>query len=147
MDGCRACRRFRLLCDGNKPCSECLKSQRPCLDLTDADFGPLDPTSAAEAAGTAIRRGERVKLACAACRRLGDSDYPCFLDINGRTRDNKKCDNNRPCARCVARNEECVHVEKIARTIKKRCQACRVNHSKVSHLSGDGMSMLKILTA
>ena len=50
---------------------------------------------------------------------------------NFSCRDNKKCDDNRPCMRCVTRNEECVHVERTPKTVKYRCVNCRKDNKKV----------------
>ena len=65
-----------------------------------------------------------------------DNSFEAEL-INGivsfTDRDNKKCDDNRPCMRCVTRMEECVHVERVRKSIKHRCVNCRKNNKKVSN--------------
>jgi len=39
--------------------------------------------------------------------------------------DNKKCEDQRPCKRCVQRGEECIHVARRPKLVKVRCQSCR----------------------
>lgn len=56
---------------------------------------------------------DRAKLACTNCRR-----------------DNKKCDDQRPCARCVARSEECIHVGRGPKLVKLRCENCRQDNKR-----------------
>ncbi|KDQ61521.1 hypothetical protein JAAARDRAFT_512642 [Jaapia argillacea MUCL 33604] len=56
---------------------------------------------------------DRAKLACMACRR-----------------DNKKCEDQRPCSRCVTRAEECVHVGRGPKLVKLRCAGCRRDNKR-----------------
>lgn len=41
-----------------------------------------------------------------------------------------KCDDQRPCSRCVARSEECVHVGRGPKLVKLRCEGCRQDNRK-----------------
>ncbi|KIM44683.1 hypothetical protein M413DRAFT_442637 [Hebeloma cylindrosporum] len=58
-----------------------------------------------------IRVGDRVKLACSSCRR-----------------DNKKCDDQRPCSRCIARSQECIQATRVPKLVKLRCEGCRADN-------------------
>ena len=49
-------------------------------------------------------------------------------------RDNKKCDDARPCTRCKARSEACIHIERGPKNVKARCKRCREEDHKVSHI-------------
>ncbi|ETW78657.1 hypothetical protein HETIRDRAFT_172210 [Heterobasidion irregulare TC 32-1] len=101
IDGCEQCRRSRTLCQGGLPCARCNKLRLDC-----SDDPKLGLTMMAEPAAKAPC--DRAKTACLACRR-----------------DNKKCEDQRPCARCVARSEPCVHVSRGPKMVKVRCQSCR----------------------
>ena len=41
-----------------------------------------------------------------------------------------KCDDHRPCSRCVARSEECVHVSRGPKLVKLRCEGCREDNKR-----------------
>ncbi|PPQ67879.1 hypothetical protein CVT25_010318 [Psilocybe cyanescens] len=104
-DGCEACRRARVRCEGGKPCRRCLEMKFECNDTTSiSGQRPLTPPLS----NRASRGGDRAKLACSSCRR-----------------DNKKCDDQRPCSRCVVRGEECIHVGRGPKLVKLRCEGCR----------------------
>ncbi len=107
MSGCAACRRSRELCDGRNPCRNCDERHLVCEDEVSSPVARhevVPPTMPPP-----VRTGERAKLACLACRR-----------------DNKKCGDQRPCARCISRSEECIHVNRGPKIVKSRCQACRI---------------------
>ncbi|KAF9530474.1 hypothetical protein CPB83DRAFT_882275 [Crepidotus variabilis] len=72
---------------------------------------PSSPTRSV--GGRGPRSGERAKLACVSCRR-----------------DNKKCDDNRPCSRCIARSEQCIHVNRGPKLVKLRCEGCREENKR-----------------
>ncbi|EIM86804.1 uncharacterized protein STEHIDRAFT_147278 [Stereum hirsutum FP-91666 SS1] len=109
IDGCEPCRRARKRCCGGTPCTRCTELQLYCTDELHPPASPLDVTSGASQSSSP----ERAKLACRSCRR-----------------DNKKCDNGRPCGRCVARNEECVKVGRGPKQVKVRCQGCRETNQR-----------------
>ncbi len=112
IDGCAACRRSRELCDGRNPCRNCDERHLVCEDEVSSPVARhevVPPTMPPP-----VRTGERAKLACLACRR-----------------DNKKCGDQRPCARCISRSEECIHVNRGPKIVKSRCQACRDQNRKV----------------
>ncbi|TDL26679.1 hypothetical protein BD410DRAFT_715691 [Rickenella mellea] len=113
IDGCLPCRRARARCEGGMPCTRCQTMQLACVD--DATATPMKPDPALKASmrGSRGRTIERAKLACLACRR-----------------DNKKCDDQRPCTRCQARSEECIHVQRGPKVVKLRCKACRRENRK-----------------
>lgn len=107
IDGCDPCRRARVRCEGGKPCQRCREMQVMCAEETAVVTHRPDPSPPAprsQRSGTT----ERAKLACTSCRR-----------------DNKKCDDQRPCARCIARGEECIHVGRSPKLVKLRCEGCR----------------------
>lgn len=106
IDGCEQCRRSRTLCQGGLPCARCHKLRLDC-----SDDPKLGLTMMAEPAAKALC--DRAKTACLACRR-----------------DNKKCEDQRPCARCVARSEPCVHVSRGPKMVKVRCQSCRETNKR-----------------
>ncbi|KAI0061006.1 hypothetical protein BV25DRAFT_823473 [Artomyces pyxidatus] len=102
INGCEACRRARVRCEGGTPCARCHDLHLACAD--DA----MAPKRLGRAKSAQDLKGERAKLACKSCRR-----------------DNKKCEDQRPCGRCVMRGEECVHVARGPKLVKARCQMCR----------------------
>ncbi|KAF8159492.1 hypothetical protein B0H34DRAFT_406483 [Crassisporium funariophilum] len=110
-DGCEPCRRARVRCEDGKPCQRCREMQIDCIDeivsaILRSSSPPLPPRSS--------RGGhERAKLACLSCRR-----------------DNKKCDDQRPCSRCIARSEDCVHIGRGPKLVKLRCEGCREDNKR-----------------
>ncbi|KAG8221033.1 hypothetical protein J3R82DRAFT_2543 [Butyriboletus roseoflavus] len=112
IDGCESCRKARVRCEGGKPCQRCREIDQECTDeqITTGTRSDVAPPV------FVIRnrqKSERAKLACQNCRR-----------------DNKKCDDQRPCSRCIARNEECVHVGRGPKLVKLRCEGCRQENRK-----------------
>ncbi|KAI0272490.1 hypothetical protein BC834DRAFT_856998 [Gloeopeniophorella convolvens] len=101
VDGCEACRRARVRCEGGVPCARCMSLRLECAD------DPL-PAKSPTALHLQDKPSERAKLACKNCRR-----------------DNKKCEDQRPCGRCVLRGDECIHVARGPKLVKVRCQFCR----------------------
>ncbi|KAH9995377.1 hypothetical protein BJV74DRAFT_330599 [Russula compacta] len=97
--GCEACRQARACCEGGVPCTRCMSMHLNCVD------GATMPLTALHWQG---KSGGRAQLACKNCRR-----------------DNKKCEDQRPCRRCVMRSDECVHVVRRPKLVKVRCQSCR----------------------
>ncbi|KAK7025210.1 hypothetical protein R3P38DRAFT_2953317 [Favolaschia claudopus] len=99
LDGCEPCRRARARCEktGGNSCVRCDQKELVCTDESNTTFTPINPTPA-----------ERAKSACKNCRN-----------------DNKKCDNQRPCSRCVARSETCVPFPRSQKPTKTRCEGCR----------------------
>ena len=51
--------------------------------------------------------------------------------VNMTRRDNKKCEETRPCGRCLSRQEECISLERTQTIVKKRCLPCRTHNRKV----------------
>ncbi|TFK64098.1 hypothetical protein BDN72DRAFT_285337 [Pluteus cervinus] len=144
IDGCEPCRRARTRCEGGKPCLRCRDHGLACQD--DGTLGGAQGPSASGsgAQGQELGQGmmggammgdggstmpvrnvrsggERAKLACTNCRR-----------------DNKKCDDQRPCPRCVARGEECVHVGRGPKLVKLRCEACRKDNKRCEEVKPCG---------
>ena len=137
------------------PCLRCAELQIICEEETSLSTSllgmPLSrpesinfPMKASTAHPNAIRSkpSERAKLACLACRRWVYHRFPyvriilipfmCFSAmLFNLIRDNKKCDDQRPCARCKTRSEECIHVARRPKVVKLRCQACREENRKV----------------
>lgn len=110
IDGCEACRKVRVTCVGGQPCQRCRNQQLECVaePAVQHDFaGPLRSPR--------TQPVERVKSACLSCRK-----------------DNKKCDDQIPCARCVVRSEECVRTPRSMKAAKLRCEGCRDNNQKCS---------------
>ncbi|KAJ7255487.1 hypothetical protein B0H12DRAFT_1113720 [Mycena haematopus] len=134
---CSNCRRDKTRCDGARPCSGCSKKSLQCLDGCDpcrrararcertsnehscrrCDLKELicteqTPTVTAQIASAsspspASVPSDRAKTACQNCRN-----------------DNKKCDNQRPCSRCVARYETCIPLSRGSK-IGTRCEGCK----------------------
>ncbi|PPQ76252.1 hypothetical protein CVT26_008287, partial [Gymnopilus dilepis] len=108
-DGCEPCRRSRSRCEDGRPCRRCLEMKIDCTDESNTVAQrPLTPPVPSRPG-----RGERAKLACSSCRR-----------------DNKKCDDQRPCSRCVARGEECIHIARGPKLVKLRCEGCRADNKR-----------------
>ncbi|KAF8075108.1 hypothetical protein FPV67DRAFT_1409225, partial [Lyophyllum atratum] len=107
VDGCDPCRRARVRCEDGKPCQRCREMNLDCVEEATSHVlrqdSPVTPARAMRANPT-----DRAKLACTNCRR-----------------DNKKCEDQRPCSRCVARGEQCVHVGRGPKLVKLRCEVCR----------------------
>ncbi|KAI0295942.1 hypothetical protein BC826DRAFT_255142 [Russula brevipes] len=97
--GCEACRRARANCDGGVPCSRCMSMHLNCVDGI---------ARLIAAPNMQVKSGGRAQLACKNCRR-----------------DNKKCEDQRPCRRCVLRGDDCIHVVRRPKLVKVRCQPCR----------------------
>ncbi|KAL4062594.1 hypothetical protein J3A83DRAFT_4310514 [Scleroderma citrinum] len=112
-DGCESCRRARVRCEGGKPCLRCRDMHLECADEQNAPVVRSEGAPPVLVLRSNRRKSERAKLACLSCRR-----------------DNKKCDNQRPCSRCVARGEECVHVGRGPKLVKLRCENCRQENRK-----------------
>ncbi|KAJ7091447.1 hypothetical protein B0H15DRAFT_237232 [Mycena belliarum] len=104
-----ACRRARARCErtgagAGAGCVRCGAEKIECVEeepLPAPSVRPGTPPSP----GAGAR--ERTKSACKSCKT-----------------DNKKCDNERPCARCVARSETCVALER-PKQARLRCEGCR----------------------
>ncbi|KAH7926046.1 hypothetical protein BV22DRAFT_1009933, partial [Leucogyrophana mollusca] len=112
IDGCEHCRRARVRCEGGKPCLRCQEMQ---LECTEEQMAPIMRSDSSPPVIPRSNRSktDRAKLACQNCRR-----------------DNKKCDDQRPCSRCVARGEDCVHVGRGPKLVKLRCEACRTENRR-----------------
>ncbi|KAM6497112.1 hypothetical protein JOM56_007585 [Amanita muscaria] len=107
IDGCEPCRRARMRCEGGKPCQRCREVQIECTEDTSPAISRQHPVLDFSDHGK-NQGSDRAKLACKNCRR-----------------DNKKCDDQRPCSRCVSRSEECVHIGRRPKLVKLRCEGCR----------------------
>ncbi|KAJ7654480.1 hypothetical protein DFH06DRAFT_1329755 [Mycena polygramma] len=83
----------------------CIRCDRKELNCTEESSSvhtappPIDPDPVSP---------ERARAACQNCRN-----------------DSKKCDNQRPCTRCVARSETCVPFPRGTKQTKTRCEGCR----------------------
>ncbi|KAJ7696560.1 hypothetical protein B0H17DRAFT_1053679 [Mycena rosella] len=141
VKACSNCRRDKVRCDGEKPCSGCSKKNIQCLDgcepcrrararcekvgdsctrcqaekiecVAEETFTsvppPFVPQNTPPSPAALAAASERVKAACKNCKN-----------------DNKKCDNQRPCERCVARHEPCVPLERAPKQSRLRCEGCR----------------------
>lgn len=107
VTGCGPCRRARVRCEDGAPCQRCREMGVSCVDANaDARRGIQQNSLPSRSARPNGR--ERVKLACEACRK-----------------DNKKCDEQRPCGRCVIRKKDCVMLERGPKSTKLRCEGCR----------------------
>jgi hypothetical protein len=75
---------------------------------------------------------DRAKLACTNCRRDNKKVGNVFhLSHLGRSEPSAcQCDDQRPCARCVARSEECIHVGRGPKLVKLRCESCRQDNKR-----------------
>lgn len=143
IQGCRACRRARLICGGGKPCINCLNTNQECVNIGEVPASSRN-TAREEAFSTRQIRRVRIKLACLACRRFGLSVkfLSEFKLMKIARRDNKKCDERRPCARCLSRKEECINLVPTETIVKKRCQGCRVHNRKVTRFSSAYSSIM-----
>ncbi|KAI9454439.1 hypothetical protein F5148DRAFT_427603 [Russula earlei] len=97
--GCEPCRQARACCEGGVPCTRCVSIHLNCADSTSL------PVTTYHLQGPS---GRRARSACKKCRQ-----------------DNKKCEDQRPCERCVLRGDECIHVTRQPKLVKIRCQSCR----------------------
>ncbi|KAF8892228.1 hypothetical protein BD779DRAFT_1511725 [Infundibulicybe gibba] len=113
VDGCEPCRRARVRCEDGKPCQRCREMRIECVEETMAPISRQDPPPTSQARPARANAAERAKLACTNCRR-----------------DNKKCDDQRPCSRCIARSEECIHVGRGPKLVKLRCEGCRQENKR-----------------
>ncbi|KAJ8586689.1 hypothetical protein M405DRAFT_343696 [Rhizopogon salebrosus TDB-379] len=111
--GCENCRKARARCEDGKPCLRCREEQVECTEAHIHTILRVDPPPVLVLRGAHRSKPDRAKLACQNCRR-----------------DNKKCDDQRPCPRCVARGEECVHLGKGPKLVKLRCEGCRQDNKK-----------------
>ncbi|KAF9563086.1 hypothetical protein CPC08DRAFT_340685 [Agrocybe pediades] len=108
-EGCEACRRARVKCEDGKPCKRCLAMGLECREEGMIPPPVAPPTTTTTSAVDApTRANDRAKIACLSCRR-----------------DNKKCDDQRPCSRCIARNDECVRLARGPRPARPRCAGCK----------------------
>lgn len=41
-----------------------------------------------------------------------------------------QCEDQRPCARCITRSEECIHMNRGPKLVKLRCECCRKDNKK-----------------
>lgn len=112
-DGCESCRRARARCEGGKPCLRCRDMHLECAEEQTVPLARSEAAPPILVLRSSRRKGERAKLACLSCRR-----------------DNKKCEDQRPCSRCVARSEDCVHVVRGPKSVKLRCESCRQENRK-----------------
>ncbi|KAJ7504285.1 hypothetical protein B0H11DRAFT_2349702, partial [Mycena galericulata] len=102
LDGCEPCRRARARCEKTGPrCTRCVDKNIECMEESATLLPHIAPAAHAVS-------NERAKSACQNCRN-----------------DNKKCDDQRPCSRCVARSETCVPVAPNPKQARLRCEGCR----------------------
>lgn len=135
IEGCRACRRASLICEGGKPCLNCLDTNQECIAIGEVPAS-MRPTVGEEASSAKQIRTKRARIACLACRRFEPySVISVYKVVIPGSRDSKKCSNVRPCARCLSRKEECINLEPVGTIVKKRCQACRIYNRKVKCFS------------
>ncbi|KAJ7759192.1 hypothetical protein B0H16DRAFT_1534731 [Mycena metata] len=108
LDGCDPCRRARARCersgDGNGGCNRCEERDLECTAEQQQPIAHPSPAPVSEGPTSP----ERVRTACQNCRN-----------------DNKKCDNQRPCSRCVSRSEPCIPLPRGPKQVKTRCEGCR----------------------
>lgn len=139
VDGCENCRRARVRCEEGKPCYRCRQLQLDCVeDLQQIGFTGQDaiPSSSSTRAPPPQRPNgsDRAKLACQNCRRdnkkvfftssvSNSSQIPILPSVH-------QCDDQRPCSRCIARSEECVHVARGPKLVKLRCEGCRQDNKR-----------------
>ncbi|KAF8479795.1 hypothetical protein DFH94DRAFT_631579, partial [Russula ochroleuca] len=109
VDGCEACRQARARCEGGPPCTRCMSMHLNCVDGTTP---PLAATLHLREAGGG-GGGGRAQLACKSCYR-----------------GNKKCEDQRPCRRCVLHGDECIPVVRRLHRVKVRCRSCREAHRR-----------------
>ncbi|KAF7370504.1 hypothetical protein MSAN_00682200 [Mycena sanguinolenta] len=132
---CSSCRRDKTRCDGARPCGGCTKKKLQCTD-------GCDPCRRARARcektgnGTSCKRCDLKELVCteesppAQIAPSPSAAGPASPDRvksacqNCKT-DNKKCDNQRPCSRCVARYETCVPLPRVSKQTRTRCEGCK----------------------
>lgn len=84
----------------------------PCVEV------PIEPNLLVQAAGGITKR--------------------CYPDLNTRIARLRfddiapscQCDDQRPCSRCIARSEECVHVGRGPKLVKLRCEGCREDNKR-----------------
>ncbi|KAJ7446772.1 hypothetical protein FB451DRAFT_787274 [Mycena latifolia] len=133
---CSNCRRDKVRCDGGRPCSGCAKKNVQCLDGCEAC---RRARVRCEKTGASCARCEAEKIECVeepstvSVSFVPPSSPPASPGPRGRTKsackncknDNKKCDNQRPCSRCVARSETCVPIARPPKQTRLRCEACR----------------------
>jgi len=104
VDGCEACRQARARCEGGTPCMRCKSMHLNCVE------GTTLPLTTLHSRGEA---GGQTQLACKSCHR-----------------GNKKCEDQRPCRRCVQHGYECIPVVRRPKRVKVRCQSCREGHRR-----------------
>ncbi|KAI0033915.1 hypothetical protein K488DRAFT_46620 [Vararia minispora EC-137] len=119
IDGCEPCRRARLRCDGGAPCARCMARGYACVGEPPAGVGVSVearkfPGALRPIAPVATEHPPRkAKLPCKACRK-----------------DNQKCEDHRPCGRCVLRGTACERVGRGPKMISVRCESCRATNKR-----------------
>ncbi|KAH7890864.1 hypothetical protein F5I97DRAFT_1839388 [Phlebopus sp. FC_14] len=113
IEGCENCRKARVRCEGGKPCIRCRDMHLDCAEEQNIPAVRSDAIPPILVLRSNRHKNERAKLACQNCRR-----------------DNKKCDDQRPCSRCATRGEDCVHVGRGPKLVKLRCESCRRENRK-----------------
>ncbi|TFL05225.1 hypothetical protein BDV98DRAFT_288831 [Pterulicium gracile] len=91
-------------------------------------FHAKSPSSPTMRTRGAANVSTRAKLACQGCRRDNKKVRAISAVRTGLAV--FACDDKRPCSRCVARNEECVHVERGPKLVKVRCGNCRTYNKR-----------------
>ena len=102
------------------------------LDCVEESATPAmrqDPSTRVAARTQRSKANDRAKLACQACRRDNKKvsahrvqEIQIFKWI--------QCEDQRPCARCITRGEECIHVSRGPKLVKLRCEGCRNQNKK-----------------
>ncbi|KAJ7170473.1 hypothetical protein C8R43DRAFT_981832 [Mycena crocata] len=133
---CSNCRRDKVRCNGEKPCSGCEKKNLQCLDGCD----PCRRARArCEKTGDRCTRCETKDLECtdepSTDPFLHHDVQPTSLDraksaCQNCRNDNKKCDDQRPCSRCVARSATCLPVSRRPKQARTRCEGCRKQNAR-----------------
>lgn len=131
IDGCEHCRRARVRCEDGKPCLRCREMKLECVEESTGPPMRQDSSTRVAARAQRLKANDRAKLACQACRR---DNKKVYLFVSSGVQSLKlhwiKCEDQRPCARCITRGEECVHVSRGPKLVKLRCEWCRKENKK-----------------
>ncbi|KAF8202299.1 hypothetical protein BJ912DRAFT_944416 [Pholiota molesta] len=120
-DGCEACRHARVRCEEGKPCRRCVEMGFECS---------VDSPAVPYTQSTAPTSGSSLPFKGKPNQPQHLEKQQCPAEANAPNLHAPTCDDQRPCSRCIARSEECVHLPRGPKLIKLRCEGCRMDNKR-----------------